>query len=279
MLRRFPRSALGALPPSVAVRVHYAAHHRRFPSIRNPSRFTEKVIRRKLYDRDPRLPLRADKIAVKEHVASVLGEAWTTPTLWSGRDLPPRSRRDWQLPFVLKASHSSGANAFVRSTTELDWNLIEPRCRAWLTQSHAKWAGEWLYTQIEPRLLVEPYIGSLTALPPDYKLFVFRGRVEFVEVDTDRGSAHKRAFFDREWNRQPFALGYELERRDLERPRDLGAMIDAAERLAEDFPFVRIDFYDVDGSPRFGEMTFYPDAGIARFQPDAYDKALGALWG
>jgi hypothetical protein len=34
-------------------------------------------------------------------------------------------------------------------------------------------------------------------------------------------------------------------------------MIEAAEILAEDLPFVRIDFYEVGNVPKFGEMTFY----------------------
>ena len=55
-------------------------------------------------------------------------------------------------------------------------------------------------------------------------------------------------------------------------------MISAAERLAEDLPFVRIDFYEIDGAPIFGEMTFYPDAGVAKFAPDAYDLKFGSLW-
>ena len=55
-------------------------------------------------------------------------------------------------------------------------------------------------------------------------------------------------------------------------------MIAAAELLADGFAFVRVDFYDLDGAPRFGEMTFYPDSGIALFSPDRADLDLGALW-
>ena len=37
-------------------------------------------------------------------------------------------------------------------------------------------------------------------------------------------------------------------------------MIQAAEILAEDFPFVRVDFYEVGNVPKFGEMSFYPES-------------------
>lgn len=277
-MRRMFRAALRTLPTPIATRLHYLAHHGRLPDLRRPTRFSEKIIRRKLIDRDRRLPARADKVAVKAFVAQALGADWVTPALWNGPTLPPRLERDWPLPFVLKSNNGSGTNVFVRTETERDWDVIEETCRNWLSGSHADWAGEWLYTQIEPRLLVESYVGGLATLPLDYKFFVFRGRVEFIEVDTDRQSDHKRTFFDRQWNRQDFALGYALDQREIARPSSLPAMISAAERLAEDLPFVRIDFYEIDGAPIFGEMTFYPDAGVAKFAPDAYDLKFGSLW-
>lgn len=270
--------ALGALPPSVAMTAHYFVHHKRLPDLARPTRFTEKVIRRKLVDRDPRLPIMADKIAVKEFVASILGAPYVTPTLWSGESLPPRGERNWSIPYVLKANNGSGANVFVRSADNVDWDAIEAGCRTWLATSHARWAAEWAYAKIAPKLMVEPHLGDPSRLPLDYKLFVFGGSVRFVEVDTDRAIGHKRTFFDRQWRRQPFSLGYPIDLRPIARPASLEAMIAAAERLGAGFSFVRIDFYDIDGAPRFGEMTFYPDAGIARFSPDPVDLEFGALW-
>lgn len=55
-------------------------------------------------------------------------------------------------------------------------------------------------------------------------------------------------------------------------------MIEAAEIFAEDLPFVRIDFYEVGNVPKFGEMTFYPGAGIDGFDPLEWDFKLGKLW-
>ena len=278
LLRRAFLLALGALPASAAAPAHYFVHHRRLPDLAHPTRFTEKVIRRKLFDRDPRLPIMADKIAVKEFVAATLGGQYVTPTLWSGESLPPLRERDWPVPHVLKANNGSGTNIFVRRGDEVDWEAIELRCRIWLAASHARWAAEWAYAEIAPKLMVEPYIGDPSRLPLDYKLFVFGGEVRYVEVDTDRAFDHKRTFFDRDWRRRPFSLGYPLDPRPIARPASLEAMIAAAEKLGEGFSFVRIDFYDIDGAPRFGEMTFYPDAGIARFSPDSVDLEFGALW-
>jgi len=266
------------LPTPIAVKLLYIIHQRRVPNTKNPKRFNEKIIRRKLIERDLRFSERADKVLVKDFVARKLGKAYVIPTIWSGAQLPAREHRNWPLPYVLKSNNGSGTNYFVRSKSDVNWDVIEAKCAKWLSDSHASWAGEWLYTNIQPKLLVEPFINAIGELPLDYKFFVFGGRVEYIQVDTDRETDHKRTFFDRQWNRQGFSLGFPLSNREISRPICLDEMIRAAEQLAEDFPFVRVDLYEIDGQPLFGEMTFYPGAGCERFMPDAYDFEFGKLW-
>ena len=84
--------------------------------------------------------------------------------------------------------------------------------------------------------------------------------------------------FDREWWRLPFTTGHPVDEREIARPRHLNEIVRAAEALAEDFAFVRVDFYDLPSGPRFGEMTFYPDSGLAQFSPAEYDFEIGSLW-
>lgn len=55
-------------------------------------------------------------------------------------------------------------------------------------------------------------------------------------------------------------------------------MIVAAEALARDFDFVRVDFYEVEGQPLFGKMTFYPGSGLDRFNPVSLDQVMGDHW-
>jgi hypothetical protein len=45
---------------------------------------------------------------------------------------------------------------------------------------------------VAPQILIEPFIGVGDSLPWDYKLMVFNGRVEFIQVDTGRATAHRR---------------------------------------------------------------------------------------
>jgi hypothetical protein len=264
----------------VCTREFWRAFHR-LPNLIAPKALSEKIQWRKIWDRDPRLPVRSDKILVKDFVRAKLGDEWLIPTIWSGKDLPPREERNWALPFVIKLNSGSGWNIFVRSEAERNWAKIERRCANWMGQRFGHHLGEWLYSKIEPRILVEPFISHDRMLPWDYKLWVFRGKVEFIHVDTDRETAPKRAFFDRDWKPLPFAIdldGHPRELREIPRPASLEKMIAAAETLAEDLPFVRIDLYEVDGQPRFGEMTFYPRSGFGKFDPPEYDRIIGALW-
>jgi len=267
------------LPPEPSLKVQYARYHFRIPNLKAPKLFSEKVQYRKLHDRSPMLPLYADKVKAKLLVADALGSEWVIPTLWSGSSLPPREERNWPLPYVIKANHGCEMNIFVRSAADQNWDVIESKTAEWLSvRYYNKVRHEWLYSQIVPQILVEPYIGSTEELPTDYKFLVFDGRVEYIAVHSGRQDHHPHfvAFYDRAWDRQPFKLNSALNHPGIPKPTSLDRMIAAAERLAKDTPFVRVDFYEIGGKPLFGEMTFYPGSGLALF-PREYDLRLGRL--
>ncbi len=251
------------------VQLAYLCRHGRIVRLAAPGLFTELVQHRKLYDRDPRFPRLADKVTAKEEVAAILGREWIIPTLWHGTALPERP--DWPLPFVLKSRHGCNQRVFVRSPPQ-DWERLRRRASRWVARRYGYWLDEWLYTGIEPGLLIEPFVGADGALPIDYKLFVFGGHVAFVQVHLERETAHRWIMLDREW-RQLTASGDAPPR-----PNSMSAMIQAAEALARDFDFVRVDFYEVAGQPKFGEMTFYPGSGLYRLNPRELDAEMGALW-
>jgi hypothetical protein len=48
-----------------------------------------------------------------------------------------------------------------------------------------------------------------------------------------------------------------------------------ARTLAQDIPFVRIDFFYIDGKIYFGEFTFYDWGGFAVYKNPQWDKKLG----
>ena len=54
-------------------------------------------------------------------------------------------------------------------------------------------------------------------------------------------------------------------------------MAEAARILSKDFKFVRVDLYDVDGKPFFGEMTFTPAGGFDVSQCRINGQSMGEL--
>lgn len=258
-------------------RLKYLRGFGRLPDLENPRLFSEKVVAAKLTWRSPMMPILADKVRVKEVVSQRLGADWVTPSLFSGPELPPRDRRDWPLPLVIKANHGCGYNLFLKEERDKQWPRIEREVRRWLAGRYGAHEGEWHYTDIVPQVLVEPMIGG--SIPStEYKFFCFGGRVEFIEVHLRRGDLRECANMDRDWNLHPFTLLMPRATTPPPRPQSLEEMIRGAEVLAEGFPFVRIDLYEVDGRPRFGEVTFYPASGRIKPDPPEYDRIYGDLW-
>jgi len=265
-----------AVPPTPAgtsalrVQLCYLWRHRRLARLREPRLLTEWIQHRKLHDRDPRLPMLADKVRAKREVARLLGPSWVIPTLWQGRRLPRQPA--WPFPYVVKSRHGSQQVMVVRSRA--CHAVAIARSEAWMARDYGGWLDEWLYGEIPRGLLVEPFVGHNQDLPIDYKMFVFGGEVRFVQVHLQRATNHRWVVMDLDWNRVSSPDGWP----DPEPPTRLVEMIHAATRLGRDLPFVRADFYEVHGRPLFGELTFYPGSGLEKVEPPALNREMGELW-
>lgn len=278
LLRPVRDAVFERLPSKLAIQLEFLYFHHRLPRLDPPVTFSEKVMHRKLTDHDPRMPRLSDKILAKEYVAQTLGNEWIIPHLWSGEHLPPRSERKWPVPFVLKASHGSGWNCFVRCEADLNWSRIEAEADTWLHNVHARHAQEWLYTEIRPMLLVEPYQGTGEIAPTDYKFHIFGGQTAFIQVDLDRYQNHRQLFYDADWKRLPYWYVCPYDEGNVVRPASFEEMIHGAEQLGRDFNYVRVDLYEIGKRPMFGEFTFYPNSGQVSFKPDSVELVLGHLW-
>lgn len=248
----------------------YLWRHGRVPDLEYPTRFTELVQRRKLLDRDPRMAPMADKVAVKAIVADRLGPEWVIPMLWSGEAFP--QGRAWNQRVMVKARHGCRQNLILDPGDAARAVAAARLTRRWMRKPYGQWLDEWLYTQIPRGLLIEPFVGAGSALPVDYKVYVFGGQATHIQTHLDRGSRHRWFVHDAGWR----ALSASAPA--ITRPSALGAMLAAAEELARDFAFARVDFYQPGAQPLFGEVTFYPGSGLDPFDPPSLDEEMGALW-
>jgi hypothetical protein len=72
---------VGKITNYLYLRVRFKALVGYYPNIKNPRSFNEKVLYRKLFERDSRIPQLADKIAVRDYVAQKIGEQYLVPLI------------------------------------------------------------------------------------------------------------------------------------------------------------------------------------------------------
>lgn len=111
----------------------------------------------------------------------------------------------------------------------------------------------------------------------DYKFFCFNGKVKFFKVDFGRFVEHHANYYDTDGHLLPFGeKGLEPNPNySIELPKNLREMLSLAERLSKNIPFLRVDFYNVNGKIYFGELTFYPASGFGKWTPDKADEMIG----
>jgi hypothetical protein len=253
------------------VAVSYAWRHQRLPDLETPTRFTELVQLRKLYDRSVMQTQLMDKIAAKRLAGTALGPEWIVPTLWQGTELP--AEIPFALPAILKARHGCNQYSVLCDPPGVrDWRRLQRLARRWQRVPYGIWLDEWAYRDVPRGLIAEPLLGGRLPLPIDYKIYVFGGQATHVQVHLDRTGRHRWILHDRAW--RPLVPCADHP----EAPASLTAMLDAAEVLARGTAFLRVDFYEVDGRPYFGEFCLYPGSGFDPFAADWVDSDLGALW-
>ena len=112
----------------------------------------------------------------------------------------------------------------------------------------------------------------------DYKIHCFHGKAKVILVCQNRFSdiGMSESFFDTDWNYLELSRSGKTTTRLIEKPCCLSEMIEIAETLSNKIPFTRVDFYQVDSRPYFGEITLYPASGFEKFIPDMWDEKLGS---
>jgi teichuronopeptide biosynthesis TupA-like protein len=261
----------------LAVRRTYASSFGRPPKLLCPKTFNEKLQRDKLFRRRSRQTMFADKIAVRDYVKRSVGSHILSKLYWTGTDLRTVSKGILPKKFVIKANHASGRVLIVNDRDAFNWKQGYEQTSHWLKQDYSELAAEWQYRWIPPKLFIEEYLeGENGAVPLDYKFFSFRGRVELLQVDFDRFTAHTRSLYDRNFNLLSVVFGYPRRYGSIKKPSCYGDMLRIAETLAADEPFLRVDLYEM-GRPIFGELTLSPEAGLGKFAPPEWDLRLGKL--
>ena len=245
-----------------------------------PRSFSEKLQWIKIYDRKPEYSILVDKYLVRDVIKTTIGEQYLIPLL--GKWDNPEAIDFEKLPmqFVLKCNHDSGSVIICKDKTAFDKEKAKEKLRRHIKTGTYYIGREWPYKNIRPCIIAEQYMqDSDSDELKDYKFFCFNGKVEFFKIDFDRFRNHKANYYDIEGNLLPF---YETKfpndpKKELIIPGNLKKMISLAEQLADGHAFLRVDFYDIDNTIYFGEVTFFPASGFGKFSPNGWDEKIGDM--
>lgn len=271
----------GWLPDRLYIKLQYLFYMRKRLELKHPKTFTEKIQWLKLYNRKEEYHQLVDKFEVKKIVASMIGEEYIIPTLgvWDSFDEINFS----ELPdkFVLKTTQGSHSSMICRDKRHFDKERAKESFKTWMKSSPYEKFREWAYKGVKPRILAEQYVELKEGEDlVDYKFYCFAGKPLYCQVIKDRTTGETIDFFDRDWNHQEFfGLWSKVMQSKvmIVRPINYEKMLEIAEKLSQGMPFLRVDLYNLEGRIYFGELTFYPAAGLGYFTPDRWNLKLGEL--
>lgn len=282
-------SKKGIFGDMMYIYIEYFLNRKQFPNLINPSRLNEKLQLYKKYVKHNRIDfftMIADKLEVREFIIKT-PNLNLIPIVDIIEDVSTYDFTKILIPVVIKANHGSGYYDIIKNPemlTQAEWEFKKNNYLNWLSEDFYEKSKEPQYKNIPPKLFIEelliPKDGSDLV---DYKFHCINGNVEFIHVASDRTGKTKRNFFSTKWERLNFYWGpikkdgtpaRELNN-NLIKPNTLDTMLEIANLLSKDFPYVRVDLYEYQNSVYFGELTLHPGSGYEPFVPDHIDYYYG----
>jgi len=260
----------------------YSQNHGEIPDFLNPRTATQKLLVTKMFGEIPDGPP-ADKLMAELFVPrtvlpllSPTRRVWISksPVLPDNNVIPPGR-------YFLKTNFGAGNNIPVTfPLRDEDRPGLLEKVNYWFDRRHLHgfWAGEWWYHDIKPRVFLEESLVAEGQDIADWKFWVAAGRLQIVQVDQDRSTAHVQRIYDRDFNLLPHELYYRTDTAPDPRPDRYVDMVRVAEAVASKLEFARVDFF-VRGLDIFlGEITLCPFGAKMRMRSQELEKSIGEGW-
>lgn len=236
-----------------------------------------------------------DKYEVRKYVKKMCGDDILTECYGVWNNVDDIDFNSLPQSFAIKCTHDCGSTIIVKDKSSVDIPQIKKYLNECLSKQFGYKTIEPHYTTIRPRILAEELLplddSNLSSSQIDYKIWCINGKACFVMVAYDRhlDSESKDyvghyAIFDLydlpSWTpiRENLTPWYrDVNFKDIPRPENLEKMVEYAEKLANGFPHVRIDLYNIDNQIYFGEMTFTPFTGRILLFTDEFQERIGRM--
>ena len=245
-------------------------------NLKNPKTFNEKIMWLKLYyyRNNKKVKDCIDKYKVREYIEKKELKEILVKLYGVYNDSNEIDFEKLPKSFVLKSTSGSGNNLIIENKDEININEVKMTIDKWKKEEYEKKYGEVQYEGIEKRIICEEYLGDNIT---DYKFFCFNGEPRFLYISTGLGKKENLCmeYLDMKFNSLNIKRKGYNNFTNLQKPSNFEILVDYSKKLSKDFPFVRVDLYDIDNKIYFSELTFVPTAGLMRINPEKYDL----IWG
>lgn len=260
----------------------------KYPNLKAPGTLNEKIAWLKINYFEDFFIKSSDKYLVHDYLKEKLGSDLAPRLLFVTQDPKEINFENIkQFPCIVKVSNGSGSNLIIRDKGQFSESYLQHFFAMEIEKSnlHAVMSLEHQYEIKKPYIVVEELLNDgKGGIPNDYKFLYINGKLEFIYCSVDRLGANVRHVYDSDWNRLHFAWVAGANEKVFERydsstsikaPKHFGEMKEVSAKLAEDFPLVRIDFYETEQRIYVGEITLHHGSGHDMFYPEEYDKIYG----
>ncbi len=271
---RFP----SAFPAEYYIKTLYHRNFGKFPNLKTPQTFNEKLNWLKLHDRNPQYSIMADKFRVKDYVSKKIGEEYVVPCYGHWERLEDINFDTLPEKCFIKTNHNSIKGVLVDKSKGIPYDQLKELFSNENLHRNYYWPlREWVYKDITPCILAEKYLNNDSGKDlQDYKFWCFNGKPIYMYI-TNKGKFIQENFYDMEFN--PVNINHGFPRRipEFEKPHNFELMQKLASSLSKNIPFIRVDFYEIGNHVYFGEFTFYDWGGMQPFVDEYTDVELGKL--
>lgn len=248
---------------------------RRLPDVAVPRQYADRMLWRKLFDRNPIFVTFADKLATKAWIAERCPDLPLPATLWRGADPAAIPRGLLRPGVIVKANHGSNFNLAIRDAVPPHEQVVAT-ARRWLATPWGHRRGEWHYAQVRREVFVEEMVGGDGPLA-DIQIRAGGGRAGLCSVTFDTKTPRQTVrYMDTAGNALTDSLHDVKAAPDaLPTPPRFPDAVAAARVLSREVDFARFDFL-ADGRGLWaGEITLFPAAGYADLEGELRALVLG----
>lgn len=251
-----------------------------YPDLLNPVTLNEKICHRILFIHNPFYTLLADKLLVRQYVEKRTNLIKLIPLVGVYNRVDDIDFDKLPSKFVLKCNHDSGSAVICTDKTNIDPAKVKSKLKLSLKKNMYYTTREWQYKNIPPVILCEMYLDLFSSkhrniTPEMIRIHCFHGVACFIEADfTDSDGNEFINVYDRAWNLQPFQMEYPNTPLPVDEPESFHKSVIAAQDLAKEIDYCRVDLMLKGDDIYFSEITLSPKRGKLKITPSIWDAKL-----